>query len=163
MKNLLFLFMLLLLLGAARQAQGQDYTSAIGLRLGAPISVSYKQFINDQGAIEVFGGLRAFRDYSWFNIAGMYEHHQPIPDVDGLMWYFGGGASAFFWNYDDDFYDLEADNFSIGLLGTIGLDYKFANAPFNISLDWTPILYLNGFLSGFGGGYGALGVRYTLR
>ncbi len=163
MKNVILIVVLLLLLGGVRQVQAQDYTSAIGLRLGAPVSVSYKHFISDQGALEFFGGLRAFRTYSWFNLGGLYEHHNPIPDVDGLQWYFGGGASVFFWNYDDDFYDLDADNFSVGLLGTIGLDYKFPSAPINLSLDWTPILYLNGFLSGFGGGYGALGVRYTLR
>ena len=38
--------------------QAQDYKSAIGLRLGYPWSISYKQFLNDRGAFEVFGGMR---------------------------------------------------------------------------------------------------------
>ncbi|MBK6355175.1 MAG: hypothetical protein IPF46_17770 [Saprospiraceae bacterium] len=26
----------------------------------------------------------------------------PIKSVEGLNWYVGGGASVFFWNYDND-------------------------------------------------------------
>ena len=48
-------------------------------------------------------------------------------------------------------------------MGNLGLDYKFDNTPINISADWVPTIYIgSGYLSGFGGGYGALAVRYTL-
>ena len=82
---------------APSAAQSQSgYKSAIGLRFGYPLSVSYKHFISEPGAIEVFAGFRSYSYYSWFNIGGLYEHHKPISSVDGLQWYFGGGASVFF-------------------------------------------------------------------
>jgi hypothetical protein len=151
-----------LFLGIGAFAQAQDYTSAIGLRLGYPTSVSYKHFISTNNALEGFAGFRTFSNYNWFNIGGLYQVHNEIPDVDGLLWYFGGGASVFFWSYDDDFIDPEGST-SIGVLGNLGLDYKFADAPINVSLDWAPVFFVNGFGSGFSGGYGALSVRYVLR
>ncbi|MBK7872232.1 MAG: hypothetical protein IPJ74_16935 [Saprospiraceae bacterium] len=51
-------------------------------------------------------------------------------------------------------------------MGVLGLDYKFANAPVNLSLDWVPIFYIGNdreyVYSGFQGGYGGLAVRYVL-
>ena len=140
----------------------QNYSSAIGLRLGSPTSISYKTFISEPAAIEIFGGFRRYSSYGWFNVAGVYEHHKAIESVEGLQWYVGGGASAFFWNYDNGFLD-PGSNTSIGLLGTLGLDYVFAEAPVNLSVDWMPFFFLNGYDSGFGGGYGALSARYVLK
>jgi len=149
-----------LLVGCIVTSFSQDYKSAIGLRLGYPVSISYKTFISEPGAIEVFGGFRSWTGYKWFNVGGLYEHHAEIPGADGLSWYFGGGASVFFWTYDEGFSGGSSTSF--GLLGTLGLDYKFAEAPINLSLDWVPHFFINGYGSGFGGGYGALSVRYVL-
>ncbi|MFN7119665.1 MAG: hypothetical protein ACK4TA_22915 [Saprospiraceae bacterium] len=151
-----------LLLGFHTVANAQNYTSAIGLRLGYPLSVSYKHFLNENGAIEAFGGFRSYAGYGWFNVGGLYQHHKPIADVEGLSWYFGGGASVYFWNYDNDFIGADAST-SFGILGNLGLDYKFADAPINVTLDWVPAFFVNGYGSGFGGGYGALGLRYVLK
>ncbi len=143
-------------------ANAQSYSSAVGLRLGYPLSVSYKQFLNENGAIEAFGGFRSWSGYSWVNLGAMYEHHQPIPNVDGLNWYFGGGASVFFWNYKDVFLEDEA-SVSFGILGTIGLDYKFEEVPINVSVDWVPAFFVNGYDNGFSADYGAVSVRYVLK
>ncbi len=151
---------LAIVLGIAATTNAQSYHSAIGLRLGYPVSISYKTFISEPAAIEIFGGFRSYTGYKWFNIAGAYEHHMPISGADGLAWYVGGGASVFFWTYDSGF-DAGSST-SIGLLGAIGLDYKFRDAPFNLSLDWLPIFFVNGFGSGFAGGYGALSARYVI-
>ena len=161
MKKLIFIFSLVVCCVFAAQAQS-EYKSAIGLRLGYPLSVSYKQFISDPGAIEVFAGFRNYSGYGWFNVGGLYEHHSAITSVEGLKWYVGGGANLFFWNFDKGFNNDGAANTSIGLMGALGLDYKFANAPFNLSVDWLPTLFVNGYGSGFGPGYGALSARYTL-
>lgn len=143
-------------------AQSQDYKSAIGLRLGYPLSVSYKTFISDPGAIEVFAGFRSYAYLGWFNVGAMYEHHLPIASVSGLKWYFGGGAAVYFWHYDNGYPDADS-NTSFSILGNLGLDYKFASAPVNLSVDWVPTFFLNGYGDGFAGGYGALSVRYTLK
>jgi outer membrane protein W len=159
MKNLFFI--LLFCLVGILQSNAQEYQSAIGLRLGYPTSITYKHFINDRGAVEAFLGARVYSTYRWTNIGLAYQHHTVIPDVSGLKWYYGGGASLFFWNYDKGF---DGDgNLSIGVLGVLGLDYKFADHPINLSVDWMPLIFLNGYGSGFGGGYGALSARYTIK
>ncbi len=163
MKNLITLFALLLTLSFATSVKAQDYQSAIGLRLGYPTSVSYKFFVSKPAAIEVFAGFRGYSGYGWFNVGAAYQVHKPIQGVEGLKWYFGGGASAFFYNYKTGFDFKNSSSVSLGILGNLGLDYKITNAPINLSLDWMPIFFIGGYTSGFGGGYGALSVRYTLR
>lgn len=162
MKKLIFTLFIALSCAFVAQAQS-NYTSAIGLRLGYPLSASYKHFISDPGAIEVFAGFRGYSGYSWFNVGALYEHHKPIESVEGLQWYFGGGASAYFWSFNNGFLNDGASNTSFAILGALGLDYKFANAPFNLSVDWVPTFFVNGYGNGFGGGYGALSARYVLK
>ncbi|MDX1943498.1 MAG: hypothetical protein SFU99_23225 [Saprospiraceae bacterium] len=161
MKTTKLVAIVILLTGLSLSAKAQSYQNAIGLRLGYPLSVSYKHFFSEQNAGEVFAGFRSYAGYGWFNLGALYEHHKPISGLDGLNWYFGGGASVFFWNYDNDFIGADSTT-SIGILGTLGLDYKFADAPVNVSLDWVPVFFVNGYGSGFAGGYGALSVRYVL-
>lgn len=162
MKNPLSLIILSFALATSTSAQ--SYKSAVGLRLGYPASASIKHFLNEKGALEGFVGFRSEDYWRWINVAGLYEHHAPIEGAEGLSWYIGGGASAYFWSWGDGF--LGGDDYSTttyGLLGVGGLDYKFANAPLNISLDWMPVFFFNGYLSGFGSRYGALSVRYVFK
>jgi hypothetical protein len=145
------------------------YDSAIGLRLGSPYSISYKTFLNgSNNAIEVFGSFNTnliSSNYRWgsIGVGGGYLVHNAIESVDGLQWYYGVGASVYFYFYDSDFAGF-ADQATIGLgvLGFLGLDYKFEDAPINLSLDWVPLFAFNGYGKGFGAGRGALAVRYTL-
>ncbi|MBP7272918.1 MAG: hypothetical protein KA974_03710 [Saprospiraceae bacterium] len=158
MKQVIFTVMMFCLAATATQAQA-EYKNAIGLRLGYPISVSYKTFISEQGAIEVFGGFRGYSNYSWFNVAGLYQHHFTLAHITpGLQWYVGGGAGVYFWNFD---FETDDSNTSFGILGCVGLDYKFQKAPISLTLDWVPSFFISGYGNGFGGGYGGLGVRYT--
>ena len=66
----------------------------------------------------------------------MYQHHSPITSVEGLQWYVGGGAGVWLWTYNKD-YNFGADygNFNIGVMGCLGLDYKFADLPLNLVLS----------------------------
>ncbi len=160
MKTKIFSAMITIFLFAA-VTQAQDYKTAIGLRLGYPLSISYKTFISEKGALEGVAGFRSFSGYSWFNIGGYYQHHTEIPSVDGLKWYYGGGANVYFWSYDSGF--AGSGSTSIGLSGVLGLDYKFSDIPLNISVDWIPTFFVNGFGNGFAGGYGALAGRYTIK
>jgi hypothetical protein len=140
---------------------GQSYQSAIGARLGVPFAASYKMFISEPGAIEIFAGFRGYPGYSWVSANALYQHHSPIKSVENLSWYVGGGAGVQFWNWKNS--ALDDSNTSISIMGVIGLDYKFAEIPLNLSLDWMPTYFLGGYIGGFGGGYGSLSARYVLK
>lgn len=163
------LFFTLALVGACIfTAHAQEYKSAIGLRLGRPNSISFKHFLSERNAFEIFLGYRRFSSYvNYLNAGALYQVHNPISGVEGLRWYYGGGAAVYFWNYDDDFFvGNEYNSLNVGILGNLGLDYKFADAPINASLDWVPAFvfgddYGDGYGGGFGAGYGALSIRYT--
>ncbi|MEP6647606.1 MAG: hypothetical protein ABJC12_11015 [Saprospiraceae bacterium] len=161
MKKFVLLFSMLVLFAIANSAHAQGYKSAIGLRLGSPLAISYKFFISDPAAIELYLGYRSYGvGYTFLNPGAMYQYHFPISSVEGLQWYVGGGASLYLYSYKSS-YGTAGDNLAFGINGVLGLDYKFANAPINLSADWLPTIVIGGF-SGFGAGYGALSARYTL-
>ncbi|MBK8625236.1 MAG: hypothetical protein IPN86_06655 [Saprospiraceae bacterium] len=156
-----FFTLVIALLFVTSVSQAQDYKSAVGLRLGSPLSVSYKTFISEKGAFEGVAGFRSYSGYSWFNVGAYYQHHNEIASVDGLKWYYGAGANVYFWSWESNFIDPGSTT-SIGISGVLGLDYKFSDYPVNLSADWIPTFFINGYGNGFSGGYGALAVRYTL-
>lgn len=162
------LFFLGISLGVSTLA-AQDYNKAIGLRLGYPASVSYKVFLDgSNNAVEGFLSFRNYGNrkkngdfrYRSFGIGVGYQVHNSIKEVNGLQWYYGVGGGVSFFNDNDGFID-DGDLTGIALLGFLGLDYKFADAPVNLSLDWVPAFRITGYNNGFGGNNGALAVRYT--
>ena len=147
---------------AGHAATAQDFGSAIGLRFGYPLSVSYKNFLDQSSAVEVYAGLRGWGNYRWFSINGAYQVHNDITEVYGLQWYYGGGLGVQFWSYDF----VEESSTTLSLSGYLGLQYTFADTPVTFSLDWVPTVFIgktlgNGF-NRFGAGYGALAARYIL-
>jgi hypothetical protein len=152
-------------------AIGQNYNSAIGVRLGGLASgISLKHFVSGNGALE---GLLSFHSHT-FIITGLYESYHAFPNAEGLAWFWGGGAHIGFygtdyryggWYYDkhhhkvlevDDDYDSSV---SFGGDFIIGLDYKFKNAPVNLSLDVKPMIDLIPGVYGYW--EGGLGIRFT--
>ena len=162
MKTLRLLFASLFVVAFLSGTNAHDYKSAIGVKLGYCLVASYKTFLNEKSAVDIFGGIR------WGGIAAgaYYEIHKPIKSVDRLKWYWGGGASFTTWDYGyagfDSYYEL-------GVSGVLGLDYTFDDYPVNVSVDWAPTIvlvdswdYPYGSLSRFRSGYGAFSVRYIL-
>jgi hypothetical protein len=161
MKKITLLFSMLFVLALSSQLKAQDYKSAIGLRFGSPIAISYKTFLNETNALEFYAGYRGYSGiYSYFNIGGLLEIHSPITDVEGLSWFWGGGLSALILSYDDSFLEDEG-SFGLGLSGIVGLDYKFESAPINLSLDIMPTFRFGGWDDGFYAWW-ALSARYVL-
>jgi hypothetical protein len=112
-----------------QRAAAQDYRIAAGVRLSnsSPTissAISGKYFATDKTAIE---GLVAWGNR--FGIGALIEIHNKF-NTPGLSWFYGGGVYVGF--QDNDTY--------LGPTGIIGLDYKFTNAPVNLSLDWKPEL-----------------------
>jgi len=165
MKNLLRLIALTVCLCFAFQneAVAQDFKSAAGLRLGYPWAASYKTFISESNAIEVYAGFRGWVGYSAVTLNGAYQIHKDIESVEGLQWYFGGGAGVQFWSYDA--FEESSTFFSVS--GYLGLQYTFPDSPISLTVDWVPTFLVGDTLfglgaSGFSGSYGGVGARYVL-
>ena len=136
----------------SHSATGTDYQTALGVKIWDGGGISLKHFINDSRAVEGIGYFykRGFR------LTALYEIHYDISGAPGLKWYVGPGAHL--GVYNDKYY--RENRAVLGIDGVIGLDYKFNNAPINLSLDWQPTFeFANDF--GFNGSWGGLGIRYT--
>jgi hypothetical protein len=112
------------------RVSAQDYKVAIGVRFStaAPTlsnSVSVKYFMDESNALE---GLVSFGDR--FGLGALYEKHQLIGGTPAFKWFYGGGG----------YIGFESGQTWLGPTGVVGLDYKFQNAPLNLSLDWKPEL-----------------------
>ena len=137
---------------ASIAANAQSYTTAGGLRLGpnsAAITAGFtaKHFLNERTAIEGIIGIN-----DGVGICGLYELHYPIESINNLQWLVGPGAYVAFRNKES----------FIGATGIIGLDYKFEEAPINITLDWKPELNLISTIAFESSGIG-LSIRYTFK
>jgi hypothetical protein len=139
----------------------QDYKNAIGAKLGYGLIASYKTFLNERSALDIFGGFR------WGGLAAgaYYLNHTPINNVERLSWYWGFGGSFTTWNYGIG----SVSYYELGASGVLGLEYNFDEIPLNLSVDWAPTFVLannwgeNWGLGRFRSGYGALTARYILK
>jgi hypothetical protein len=150
--TLLFTITCLFVFISQRSTAQDDYRLALGLRLSNSTptlnsSFSGKYFITDRSAIE---GLVSFG--SRFGMGALLEIHQPFASAPGLRWFYGVGAYVG-WQ-DSETY--------LGPTGVLGLDYKFSNAPINLSLDWKPELDIIPDINFVPDAF-ALTVRFTLR
>ena len=146
------------------------YKSAIGARLGYPLSASYKTFLNETNAIEAYVNFRrwgnlftAGASYTRVGLGAAYLIHQQLgSNTPGLQWYYGGGAGVYLYSYSNEAFFDDSGNLGVGVQGFIGLDYKFADTPLNLSLDWAPAIYIGGYNARFAGDVGSLAIRYVL-
>jgi hypothetical protein len=130
MRSIILLLVFLTISGLYNHLSAQDYKLAVGLRFStaAPTlnnGISIKYFIDSSNAVE---GLLSFG--SRFGIGGLYEKHQLIGGTPAFTWFYGGGA----------YLGFEGGQTWFGPTGVVGLDYKFASAPVDLSLDWKPEL-----------------------
>ncbi|HMU02522.1 MAG TPA: hypothetical protein PJ990_02820 [Saprospiraceae bacterium] len=159
MKTKVFSTLVILLMFVAI-SQAQDYKTAVGGKVGFALVASYKAFLNESAAVDVFGGIH----WGGGLMAGVnYSIHKDIPAVDRLKWYYGAGANFFSYGGAFGFKNW----FEFGVSGNIGLDYSFEEMPLNVSLDYVPTIVIleNDDFDRFNRlrtGYGALTVRYIL-
>lgn len=158
MRSSVFVLTLFLLTFTSNaQPSGSSYTTALGVKV-YPGSISVKHFYEQNKAVE---GLLYLWNYG-VRATGLYEIHGDINGAPGLKWYLGPGAHIGFWNNTwKEVFPTRENGISLGIDGVIGLDYKINGAPINISLDWQPSFNLIGYTY-FEGGWGGLGIRYTL-
>lgn len=142
----------------APEAQAQTYGTGVGLRAGVTTGLSVKHFLTAEGAIE---GVIHSR-WKGLIVTGLYEYHMDIREVRGLRWFYGGGAHLGTWGdrSDPPFDDPDESYTVFGIDGILGLDYKFVDAPINISLDYKPAFNLNQDVGWWGDEVG-ISIRYT--
>lgn len=153
MKRISFALILSLFLLTHTNVKAQGYTTGVGIRLGGITSgITLKHFIGSSNALE---GIVSFGRHS-FLITGLYEKHTAFPKAEGLSWFFGGGAHVGFfqdgYGYRYFYYKSHGNKIKIeevgyydnrtsfGLDFILGIDYKFKNAPINVSLDVKPFV-----------------------
>ncbi|WP_162127752.1 hypothetical protein [Flavobacterium phycosphaerae] len=155
-----------MLLGLATATQAQDISkNALGLRLGDNDGfggeISYQRGLSKNNRLEFDLGWRNSKHVDAMKLVGLYQW---VWDIDkGFNWYAGVGAGIGSWRYD---YNGVNENGSIILAaGDIGIEYNFAEAPIQLSLDFRPEFYLNNsgdnqFREDNFGPDIALGIRY---
>ena len=139
MKKLLFVSLFASSFLFVNDINAQDYKTALGVRLSSAAanvnnSISIKHFINDKTAIEA---LFSFGDP--VALGALVEFHKQLSS-EGLRYYYGGGGYISFVKTFDPVKQTNSTDPNFGAQGVIGLDYKFANIPLNIALDWKPEL-----------------------
>ncbi len=153
-----FGFTILLALGCFLFSNAQDYNTGIGLRGGFANGLTIKHFVGSQTAFE---GIIASR-WRGVELTLLYEIHGRAFQVERLNWYIGFGGHVGFWDGDNTskYWGEPGTSYTvIGVDGILGLEYNFAEIPFNVSIDWKPAFNFIGY-SGFWADGGALSVRY---
>lgn len=141
MKKVISISLIVAILAFTNTVSAQAYKTGIGVRLSSAQamvnnSITLKHFLNERSAIEA---LFSFGDP--LSLGALYEIHKPF-STEGLQWFYGGGGYiGFVKTYNPNKNRNETDA-NFGAMGVVGLDYKFANLPLNISLDWKPELNL---------------------
>jgi hypothetical protein len=143
------------------------YTTALGVRLGGTSGATIKHFFRPATAVE--GILGTFGN--GFSITGLIEKNAQAFDVEGLSWYYGGGAHIAFYNgnryynvYGRDVTYRDNHDIGIGINGIIGLEYMLPdNIPVAFSLDLKPFIEIDS-----DGDVGvapdlALGIKFLIR
>ncbi|WP_207435257.1 hypothetical protein [Sabulibacter ruber] len=166
-KHLIFgLALVLLSLANLKTAQAQ--TAGIGLRVGGyAAGITGKYFFRDDLAFEGILGTGFGR--RGFQLTGLAEIHAPAFGVQGLQWFYGGGAHVGFFRgryYHSPSSRHYADSYdrnltTVGIDGIVGLEYQITEIPISVGIDFKPFFETNRdglFLYGDG----ALTVRYTL-
>lgn len=127
----------------------ETFKTAIGLRAGGTSGLTIKQFFETKKAIEGIFGVYP----RGFSFTGLYEIYTPA-GVNGLNFYYGAGAhagmlgsKAYYMNgmmrMHNDVYYYSDNNWSMGLDGILGIEYKIIPIPFALSLDMKPYIELN--------------------
>ncbi|MBC8986033.1 hypothetical protein H9X96_09610 [Pedobacter sp. N36a] len=140
MKKLLTIICLSVMATFAFQStsNAQSYKNAIGGRFGAANGVTFKTTLGGNKMIDLIANFRSTDHTNYFRVTGLYEIYNPINNAAGLNWYYGIGGTVGSVKYKPH----NGSDLYLAVDGVLGLDYKFADAPINLSLDWKPAIGL---------------------
>jgi hypothetical protein len=160
--SLALVFLALFSLDAQAQTIGRfgedvrigGYSTGIGIRGGSEAGLSLKQFISQRSAIEaiVSTSLLTSRTNKGLSATLLYERHQSLADVQGLLWFYGAGGHIGLYNTEGNrtLFSRDGDGFvSLGLDAILGIEYKIPPVPITIGVDVKPSVGLRGTPTGF--------------
>jgi len=136
MKNLKIAVVSVLFLGISLTSNGQE----VGIRLGnnwgnhAAIDAVFAagQFSRIHADLSFGGGVSA--EALWNFV------YKPI-GTEGFHWYAGVGLSMFIADGSNND-NGDVSNFSLGIPGEIGIEYRFKKAPLALGMDWRPVFVI---------------------
>lgn len=130
-KKLIYsLFFFLPLVAMGQSALAQDYNTAVCVNLGADMGFAVKHFLGNRGAIEAQAGYNI--PCKGVMLSAVYQYHVPL--VEGFKFYAGGGLNIGALHLGKH----GASEFAIGIDPTVGFEYKFAQAPIAVAVDYKP-------------------------
>jgi hypothetical protein len=155
-----FVFLFAFIFSAALAANAQTYQTALGAKFytgdGSIGGVNVRHSTAANTALE--GSLLFFN--GGIGIEGLYEYQGPISGAEGLQYFVGGGAMLGFGTGPRvDGNRNNSTTFALRLTG--GVDYKFADAPIDVSLGLDPFFYLAPY-TGSNLSLG-IGLRYVIK
>ena len=115
-------------------ALAQDYNTAVSLNMGGAMGVSLKQFFSARSAIEVGFDYNLGCKAPMFT--GTYQYH--IPLAPQFCTYVGAGVNIGASHVGRH----HNTKFALGLDPNVGFEYKFADAPVALALDYKPWINL---------------------
>lgn len=131
MKKKIFAALLLALpLAGMQSASAQEYNTAVSVNLGADMGFGFKHFLGERSAIEAQFGYNI--PCNGVMLSAVYQYHVPL--ATGFSLYAGGGLNIGALHLGKH----ESSDFAIGLDPTVGFEYKFADAPIALALDYKP-------------------------
>lgn len=120
MKKILLTF---ILLGTIQFSNAQE----VGIRFGNMLDLNVA--VDGVFSLDKFSRIHA--DLSFGNggvgVEALWDFIFKPVGTEELYWYAGVGPSMFI-----------GDDFSLGVCGEIGLEYRFKGAPIALGLDWRP-------------------------
>ena len=140
---------------AAVNVGAQDYTWAVGVRLGDDMSgFSVKRSIDARNKIE---GILAVPYWHGVNFTGLYQRYIPI---EAFQIYCGVGGHIGNWKHTSN--DISKHYFFLGLDCMVGIEFSLLKSvPLSLSIDYKPSYNLTGH-TGFSFTGGGIGLRYRL-
>ncbi len=133
---------------------------SIGIRVGSPLGITFKQFVAPKIGIEGIAG------FAPLGISGLYEIHSDVPNIEGLKLFYGPGGHLNIYTSKRRCTIWECKEnpgaLGLGVDGIIGAEYKLPNISFTLTLDIKPSIEATTsgkFFFDFGIG---LSIRYIL-
>lgn len=129
------LFIFALVCFAVSGVNAQTYNTAIGAKFyvgdGSAGGINIRHSLTQNTALE---GSLLFMSNA-IGLEGLYEYQGPINGAPGLQYFVGGGGLLGIGTSHGS-----STAFALRLTG--GLDYKFPDAPINVSLGFDPAFYI---------------------